>query len=448
MFKSKCPFQALAVVLAASVLFLSGCEDAKQQQAPLSSVTYMKIASKPVTLTTELSGRTSAYMVAEVRPQVSGIIQERLFVEGSDVKEGDVLYQIDPAIYQASYDNAKATLEKAEANAVAAKLLAERYQQVVKVNAVSKQEYDNAVAAYGQAQAEVSAAKAALQTAKINLDYTKVIAPVSGRIGRSTVTPGALVTQNQATALATVQQLNPMYVDVTQSSSDLLRLKRAFESGALKSSGEGAMQTSLKLEDGTTYLQRVPKKDARTGEVLLHADGTPQYVQEPVIGLLKFSEVTVEQSTGVVTIRAIFPNPDGTLLPGMYVRAILEEGVSERAILIPQKAVIRNNRGLPVVRVLTKAEDVPGDDTFNVESRVITVDRSIDNQWLVTEGLKEGELVLLEGVQKLQAGKPVKGVPDESVNGPGAPAAASGQGQPVESKPSGTPAKASESKTQ
>lgn len=401
----------LLAIIATAALLLTACEEKAAPQQALTTVTYMKVEAKPVTLTTELPGRTSAFTVSEVRPQVSGIIQQRLFVEGFDVKQGEVLYQIDPALYKAAYDNAKATLMKAEANEVAAKLLAERYEKVVRVNAVSKQEYDNAVAAHGQAEAEVAAAKAALDTARINLEYTRVTAPVSGRIGRSTVTPGALVTQNQATPLATVQQLDPMYVDVTQSSSDLLRLKRAIGRGELKSSGEAAMFASLKLEDGTTYTRTAPVKDPVTGEILRNPDGSEQTRQVPVLGTLKFSEVTVEQSTGVVTIRAIFPNPEGTLLPGMYVRAILEEGVNERAILIPQKAVIRNNRGLPVVQVLIKDDsnqDQP--DVFKMDARVITVDRSIDNQWLVTEGLKEGDFILLEGIMRARAGMSVKGV--------------------------------------
>lgn len=397
-------------VLLAVVLLLQGCEDTQAPQSVMPTVTYMQVNTQSVTLTTELSGRTSAFMVSEVRPQVSGIIQQRLFVEGSDVKQGEVLYQIDPSLYQAAFDNAKATLEKAAANEVAARLLAERYKEVVRVNAVSKQEYDNAVAAHGQALAEVSAAKAALDTASINLAYTRVISPVSGRIGRSSVTPGALVTQNQPDPLATVQQLDPMYVDVTQSSTDLLRLKRAFESGQLKSSGEGAMLAALMLEDGTPYTVRVPKKDQATGAALKDELGQPVFEQRHVIGSLKFSEVTVEQSTGVVTIRAVFPNPEGTLLPGMYVRAVLEEGVNDKAIIIPQRAMIRNNRGLPTARVLTRDEE-GGPDVFMVTTRVLTVDRVINgDSLLVTDGLKEGDLLMVDGIMKLQAGKPVKGV--------------------------------------
>lgn len=403
----------LAVLLPAALLF-SACEDAKAPPRGLAHVSSMKIEARPATLTTELPGRTSAFMVSEVRPQVSGIIQERLFVEGSDVTEGDILYRIDPAIYQAAFDNASAALMRAEANAVAAKLLAERYRQVVRVSAVSKQEYDNAVAAYGQAQADVASAKAALDSARINLEYTRVTAPVSGRIGRSMVTPGALVTQNQPSPLATVQQLDPMYVDVTQSSAELLRLRRAFTSGALKSSGETAMQATLKLEDGTPYMQRVPKKGP-DGAVLTEADGTPQYEMQPVIGALKFSDVTVEQSTGAVTIRAVFPNPEGTLLPGMYVRAVVEEGVSEKAILIPQKTVVRNNRGTPMVQKLTKNATIQNQEgLYNVSPQALTVDRSVGNQWLVTGGLKEGDLIILEGLMSVRPGVPVMAAPEKS----------------------------------
>ena len=401
--------------LLAGTALLPGCGTPPPPHEDALTVTYMELTPTSVTLTTELSGRTSAFMVSDVRPQVNGIVQQRLFTEGADVKAGEVLYQIDPSLYQATYDSAKASLAKAEANAVAARLLAERYRQVVQVNAVSKQEYDNAVASYGQARAEVAAAKAALETASINLAYTKVTAPVSGRIGLSSVTPGALVTQNQQSALATVQQLDPMYVDVTQSSTDLLKLKRAFESGELKSSGKGAMQATLKLEDGTPYTQRAEKKDPATGQAMKDAHGNVLYDHVPVVGQLKFSDVTVEQSTGVITIRAVFPNPDGTLLPGMYVRAVLEEGVNDNAILIPQKSVIRDSRSRPIAQVLTKnatIKDVEG--IYNVQPRVLTIDRSYDNQWLVTGGLKPGELLLLEGVLKLKSGQPVKGTPDSS----------------------------------
>lgn len=392
----------LALLAIMAALFLAACDDQAPQQPAPAKVTYLEIRPERLRLTTELSGRTAAFMVSEVRPQVGGIIQKRLFTEGADVTQGDVLYQIDPSLYQATYDNAKAALEKAEANVVAAALLAQRYEKVVRVKAVSKQEYDDAVAGQRQAEAEVAAAKAALDSARINLEYTKVTAPVSGRIGRSAVTQGALVTQNQGTPLATVQQLDPIYVDVTQSSVELLRLKKALASGALKSSGEGALHVTLKLEDGSPYSVRTPKKDPSTGQPLKDAMGNPVVEEVPVIGTLKFSEVSVEQSTGVVTIRAIFANPEGTLLPGMYVRAVLEEGVDENAILIPQKTVVRNNRGLPVVQVLNRNGTSPeGQDLYLPEARIIGVDRSVGNNWLVKEGLRAGERIVLVGLQKV-----------------------------------------------
>ena len=394
--------------LASAALLLFGCDGTPPPHATAPKVTYMPLAAQVVTLTTELPGRTSAFMISEVRPQVNGIIKERLFVEGSDVKEGQVLYQIDPALYQATYDSANANLAKAEANAKAARLLAERYASVVRVNAVSKQEYDNAVASYGQAQAEVAAAKATLDTARINLDYTKVTAPVAGRIGVSDVTPGALVTQNQPKALTTVQQIDKMYVDVTQSSSDLLALKRAFAEGRLKSSGADAVRVRLKLEDGSLYTQNVPKKDAQGNTQTDPTTGKPVMEAIPVIGALQFSDVTVDPSTGAITIRALFSNPEGILLPNMYVRAILEEGVSDTALLIPQKAMSRDTRGRPQARVLVKnatIKDIP--DIYNVEVRTITINRSVGNFWMVSDGLASGDLLLVDGVQKARPGFPV-----------------------------------------
>jgi membrane fusion protein (multidrug efflux system) len=325
---------------------------------------------------TELAGRTSANLIAEVRPQVSGIIQKRLFTEGADVKAGAVLYQIDPAAYQAAYNSAKAALARAEANLNPARLKAERYQELVRINAVSQQDFDDASASFKQAEAEVEAGKAALETARINLAYTKVTAPISGRISRSSVTDGALVTANQAAALATIQELSTIYVDVTQSSAELLRLKQNLASGLLKSSGPAQAQVRLMLEDGTAY---------------------------PLVGQLKFSEVTVDQSTGSVTLRAVFPNPKQILLPGMFVRAILEEGVNEQAILVPQRGVTRNPAGNAMVMVVGAEE--------KVEPRMIKVVRTVGDNWLVSEGLKSGDRVILEGLQKARPGTPVKAVP-------------------------------------
>jgi membrane fusion protein (multidrug efflux system) len=339
-------------------------------------------------LTTELPGRTSAYLIAEVRPQVGGIIQKRLFTEGSDVKEGEVLYQIDPAVYQATYNSAKAALARAEANLIPIRLKAGRYAELVKINAVSQQDYDDANAALKQAEADVEAGKAAVEIARINLAYTKVTAPISGRIGRSSVTNGALVTASQPAALATIQQLSPIYVDVTQSSAELLRLKQNLASGLLKSNGAAQARVRLILEDGSPY---------------------------PLQGTLKFSEVTVDQSTGSITLRAIFPNPKHMLLPGMFVRAILEEGVNEHAILVPQRGVTRNPAGNAMVMVVGSEE--------KVEPRVIKVPRTVGENWLVSEGLKAGDRVILEGLQKARPGTPVKAVPFGS-KADGTPAAA------------------------
>ncbi len=364
----------------AGYLALSGC--AKQSAAVAKGpggppeVGVVVIQPQRVALTTELAGRTSAHLIAEVRPQVGGIIQKRLFTEGTDVKAGEVLYQIDPASYQAAYNSAKAALARVEANLIPARLKSERYKDLVKINAVSQQDYDDATAALKQAEADVEAGKAALETARINLAYTKVTAPISGRIGRSSVTNGALVTASQPAALATIQDLSSIYVDVTQSSAELLRLKRNLASGLLKSNGAAQTKVKLLLEDGSAY---------------------------PLAGTLKFSEVTVDQSTGSITLRAIFPNPKQTLLPGMFVRAILEEGVSNQAILVPQRGVTRNPAGNAMVLVVGSDE--------KVAPRVIKVDRTVGDNWLVSEGLKAGDRVILEGLQKARPGTPVKAVP-------------------------------------
>ena len=368
------------VGMLAGCLALTGCgkqsTPAGQTPGGPPEVGVVVIAPQRVALTTELSGRTSAYLIAEVRPQVNGIIQKRLFIEGADVKAGEVLYQIDPATYQAAYNSAKAALARTEANLIPARLKAERYQELVTINAVSQQDYDDAKAALKQAEADVEAGKAALETARINLAYTRVTAPISGRIGRSTVTDGALVTANQPAALATIQQLSSMYVDVTQSSSELLKLKRNLASGLLKNSGAAEAKVRLLLEDGSAY---------------------------PLTGTLKFSEVTVDQSTGSIILRAVFPNPKQTLLPGMFVRAVLEEGIIEQAILVSQRGVTRNPAGNAMVMVIGAEE--------KVEPRVIKVVRTVGDSWLVSEGLKAGDRVILEGLQKARPGTPVKAVP-------------------------------------
>lgn len=383
-------------ILAVSIL-LSGCE--KKQSAPPPSgppeVGVITVQPQRVALTTELSGRTAPHLIAEVRPQVGGIILKRLFTEGSDVKAGQVLYQIDPATYQAAFASAKASQARAEANLNSVRLKAGRYSDLIKINAVSQQDNDDAQAALQQAEADVAATKAAVDTARINLAYTRVTAPISGRIGRSTVTDGALVTANQPVALATIQQLSQMYVDVTQSTSEMLRLKQNLASGLLKHSGADQARVKLMLEDGSAY---------------------------PLPGALKFSEVTVDQSTGSITLRAVFPNPKQVLLPGMFVRAILEEGVSEQAILVPQRGVTRNPAGNSMVMVVGAEE--------KVEPRIIKAVRTVGDKWLVSEGLKAGDRVILEGIQKARPGTPVKTVPFES-----RPAAApAGATQPAAAK--------------
>ncbi|RNC68040.1 MAG: efflux RND transporter periplasmic adaptor subunit [Desulfuromonadales bacterium] len=368
-----------AAGLLAAALMVAGCDKKTAATPPPSGppeVGVIVVKPERVALTTELPGRTSANLIAEVRPQVSGIVQKRLFTEGSDVKAGQVLYQIDPATYQAAFASAKAAQARAEANLIPARLKEERFRDLVQIKAVSQQDHDDASAALKQAEADVAAAKAAVETARINLAYTKVTAPISGRIGRSTVTDGALVTASQAAPLATIQQLSSMYVDVTQSSAELLKLKQNLASGLLKNNGSAQARVKLLLEDGTPY---------------------------PQPGSLKFSEVTVDQSTGSITLRAVFPNPKQTLLPGMFVRAIVEEGVNEQAILVPQRGVSRNSKGEALV-LLVGAED-------KVEPRVITVVRTVGESWLVSGGLKAGDRVILEGIQKAKPGTAVKAVP-------------------------------------
>jgi membrane fusion protein, multidrug efflux system len=358
-------------------LLLNGCGKSQPAAAPPPpEVGIVVIQPQRVALTTELPGRTAAYLTAEVRPQVNGIVQKRLFTEGSDVKAGQVLYQIDAAPYRATHASAKASLSRAQAVLVSARLKSNRYKELIKINAVSQQDHDDAYAALKQAEADVESAKAALESARINLAYTRVTAPISGRIGRSTVTSGALVTASQAAALSTIQYLGSMYVDVTQSSAELLKLKQNLASGLLKKDGASQARVKLMLEDGSAY---------------------------PLAGSLKFSEVTVDQSTGSIILRAVFPNPKQTLLPGMFVRAIVEEGVSEQAILVPQRGVSRDAKGDATAMVVGAGE--------KVEVRPIKVSRTIGENWLVSDGLKAGDRVILEGLQRAKPGAPVKVVP-------------------------------------
>ena len=367
----------ITVTMVAALTF-TGCSKPKPAAPPSTPPEVGIIVIKPekVSLTTELSGRTVPQLIAEVRPQVSGIILKRLFTEGSDVKAGQILYQIDPASYEAAYASAKASQGRVEASLVSLRLSEGRYRDLVKIKAVSQQDYDNASAQLKQAEAELAVTKAAVETARINLAYTKVKAPISGRIGRSSVTDGALVTAGQAAALATIQQLETMYVDVTQSTGEMLKLKQNLSNGTLKKSRNGQAPVKLLLEDGSSY---------------------------PLTGTLKFSEVTVDQSTGSVTLRALFPNPKQMLLPGMFVRALLVEGINENAILVPQRGVTRNPKGDAMVMTVG-AED-------KVEPRPIKVVRTVGDSWLVSDGLKAGDRVILEGLQKARPGTVVKTVP-------------------------------------
>ena len=394
--------------------FLFACGNEEKRPTPIPIVTYTHVLETSTTLSKTLPGRTSAFVISEIRPQITGIVKERLFTEGSDVKEGDVLYKIDPSLYQSEYDRAKADLKNAEAILVSSQLLAERRGKLAGTKAISLQEYDDALAAYKQAQAHVDAAKAKLNAVSINLGYTKITAPVSGRIGHSNVTLGALVTQNQTTPLTTIQQLDPIYVDVTESSARLLQFRNELLAGRLRPSEDTAMDVYLVLENGQYYSQYQPVKDPDTGKVVRNEHNQPQYSISPVIGQLKFTDITVDESTGSVRLRAVFPNPEGVLLPGMYVRAMLEEGQLTRAILVPQRAVSRNNRGLPYVRILVpqkKGAKATTETLYDVEQRIVEIDRSIDNQWLISNGLRAGEKLIVDGFAKIKVGQPVKAKP-------------------------------------
>ena len=376
------PLFRSAAAVALSALVLAACSGGKEQQggapgagAPpqAPAVTVMTVASGSVPMVTELPGRTTPYLIAELRPQVTGILTQRAFDEGSEVKAGQVLYRIDDAPYQAAHDSAKAALARAEANAQVARIKAERHAGLVKIDAVSKQANDDTQAALKQAQAEVAAAKAALDKARIDLDYTRLKSPISGRIGRSAVTPGALVTANQVQALATVQQLDPIYVDLTQSSADMLRMRAEIAAGRMQTGAKGEVPVKLILEDGSEYA---------------------------VEGRLALSEVTVDEGTGSVTLRARFPNADGVLLPGMYVRARLPQGTRSEAILVPHKALSRDPLGNALVMVVN-AES-------KVEARPVKVAQSLASDWVVTGGLAAGERIIVEGLQKARPGAPVQ----------------------------------------
>jgi len=386
-------------------LFLSGCES-KVVSPPAGPAEVATVTLRPerVVLTTELPGRISAYLVAEIRPQVSGLLQKRLFQEGAAVKAGDLLYQIDPALYQAAYDQAKAALVTAEANVVTAEANVtmaeanlpairsreERLKGLAAIHAVGQQDYDDASAALRQAEAnlvvrktavesnrrEVEVNRAAVESARINLSYTPIKAPISGRIGKSNITVGAMVIAYQPTPLAVIQQLDPIYVDVAQANADLLRLRRNLESGILKNGGGSQKRVRLLLEDGTPYTRE---------------------------GTLQFRDVTVDPTTGSVTLRMVFANPNQVLLPGMFVRAVVEEGVKEQALLVPQQGVSRDPKGNPIALVV--------DDNNKVVQRALELDRAMGDRWLVTKGLSPGDRVIVEGTERIRPGASVRAVP-------------------------------------
>lgn len=383
------------VPAAGLALLLAACGGGSEQQAPAPAgppqVSYIAVSEQPVTLSTELPGRTSAYETSDVRPQVNGLVLARLFQEGDMVRKGQPLYRIDPAPYQAQVASARAAVARARAAIASTAALARRYNELVKINAISRQEAENAVTSAQQAQADVAAQQAALRNAEIDLARTTIRAPISGRIGRSTFTTGALVTASQAEPLATIQRLDPIFVDIQQSSADVLNLRQQIMQGEL-SRGSGAARVRLKLENGSTY---------------------------PLEGTLKFTDVSVDPTTGSQVVRAVFSNPRGLLLPGMFARAELIEGTKEGGILVPQRAVTRDEKGGAVVMVI-------GADG-KLQPRPITTSRTVGQNWLVTAGLKTGDKVVVEGAQNLQPGTPVKGVVYQQTQQQAAP----GQQQPA-----------------
>ncbi|NHZ36955.1 efflux RND transporter periplasmic adaptor subunit [Massilia rubra] len=392
------PAAGLALALGVAVL-VAACGNKAPAAAPPSGpaqVVVHTVAAQPMTVTTELAGRTSAFQVADVRPQVGGLILKRLFVEGSTVKAGTPLYQIDPASFVAAVNSAKATLASAKARALAAEPKAKRYKELLAIEGVSKQDLEDALAAAAQARAEVDSAQAALDVANINLKYTNVYAPISGHISRSNVTAGALVTAGQADALTTVQQLDPIYVDVTQSSTELLALRRRFESGKLKRADGGQASVSLLLADGSQYAAQ---------------------------GKLQFADVSVDAGTGNVTLRALFPNPKGELMPGMYVRAVLDSGLDDKAITVPQVGVTRNQRGEATALVLNKEN--------KVEQRVLSTGAAVGDKWVVNAGLAPGDRVIVEGLQQVQPGAPAVAVPAAAPAAAAAGASAASRATPA-----------------
>ncbi len=372
--RNRGPVSLAVVVLLSVAPVLTGCDNPSPGQTalPVPEVGVVTLRFTPLPVTTELPGRTRAYRIAEVRPQVSGIILKRQFVEGSDVRAGAPLYLIDPALYRATYDQALGTLAKARAAVNMDRLKVKRYQKLLGTQYISRQDYDNAASTLKQDEATVVTAGAAVETARINLAYTRVTAPIAGRTGRSAVTEGALVQNGQPTALTTVQQLDPIYVDVAQSGDDFLRLKQELTSGRLKQDN-GKAKVTLVTDDGVTL---------------------------PQTGTLEFTDVTVDQTTGSITLHALFPNPDHTLLPGMFVRARLEEGTRPDALLVPQQGVTRTPRGEASVMVVGEGD--------RVAIRQVTAARAVGDRWLVTAGLNPGDRVIVTGLQKIRPGVQVR----------------------------------------
>ncbi len=368
------PIRSMVLVLIVAMMHLSACgPGAAPPPPPPPEVRIMTVKTEPLELKTELPGRTSASTVAEIRPQVNGLIIDRKFTEGSDVKAGDLLYEIDPAPYKSVYEQAAAVLKNTEANIPSLRSRAQRLKELAKIRAAGQQDAEDAEAALLKGEAAVAAAKAALESARINLSYTPIRAPISGRIGRSNVTIGAMVTAYQPVPLAVIQQLDPIYVDVTQSSADLLRLRKLFETGTVRVDESKKQNVKLILEDGTPY---------------------------PLDGTFQFRDVTVDPSTGSVAIRMVFPNADQLLLPGMFVRAIVTEGVDDTAILVPQQGVTRNTQGQALAWIVN-AEN-------KVEERLLETGRTVENRWIVTSGLAPGDRVIVEGLHLVRPGVPVR----------------------------------------
>jgi len=363
------PFCLLALTLA-----LSACgKSSEAPEAPLAKVRIETLEAKPLSITSELSGRVAAPRIAEVRARVAGVVLQRVFQEGHDVKQGDVLFRIDPAPFKADLDSAEASLRKAEANAFQARLQEQRYSQLVEGNAISGQEYDNARAAARQTAADVAANKASVQRAKLNLGYATVTAPISGRIGRALVTEGALVGQNEATPMAVIQQLDPIHADLTQSTRELNDLRRAFRAGHLKQVGQDQAKATLIQDDGSLY---------------------------PLPGKLLFAEISVDPGTGQIILRSEFPNPDLDLLPGSFIRVRLEQAVDQQGISVPQRAITRDSAGIPMVLLL--------DDEQTVSQQPVELGSVIDDRWIVTGGLKPGDRIVVQGLQHARPGEKVQ----------------------------------------